>query len=149
MLYYNRIDSLNYAKLRNANLVHPNPAKNYTIFTFTQTPVILSLYNSYGQLVFNEEILDKRFRLNTKHFGTGVYFYSYNSKESVNSSEGDGENGPFVAKNKSRFGFECTKEDCRCNDFSRGMIPEEERITVHQNRPCRRLKRGATGTYSR
>ncbi|MCH2021532.1 MAG: T9SS type A sorting domain-containing protein [Saprospiraceae bacterium] len=68
-------------------VVSPNPATNYTIFDFIETPVELSLYNFYGQLLFKTIVHDKQFKLNTKPFGKGGFFYSYSSENFVHSGK--------------------------------------------------------------
>ncbi len=69
----------------------PNPANDYTYINYSiqsTEKMVLSVYNSLGQLQFSEniDVAGKSYRLNTSKLAQGVYYYNISNGKSSSKS---------------------------------------------------------------
>ena len=64
--------------------IYPNPASEYTMFEVEKLPVELTVYDLGNKLIFQENIITKRFKMNTTDLEKGIYLCHLNYKGIIN-----------------------------------------------------------------
>ena len=86
ILRWNTNQPLGYLDVKNNTLnqqnisVYPNPFNHFTTFNIPQQqlPAQLNIYNTHGQLIFNQQINSTQYKFYSNNLSKGIYFYSVN-----------------------------------------------------------------------
>jgi hypothetical protein len=65
--------------------LYPNPARDLAVIETSQTLERVTVYNSLGQLVTDEQVKGTRYELNTAQFSTGAYMVRVTTSEGTTS----------------------------------------------------------------
>jgi len=61
--------------------IYPNPSNDFIFIEYNLHPFILSIYDSFGKIIYNQNIDSEKFSLNTKFLSKGVYSFVIRSKK--------------------------------------------------------------------
>ncbi len=90
---YTSIHKINITKSNLIVKINPNPANDYTIFTFESNGIVhdyvLSIFNAYGEQIGKPlQMKGNTFRFSTQHLLPGLYFYHIMDKTSLTDQSG-------------------------------------------------------------
>jgi len=72
---------------KNEVIVYPNPASDYLVFEMNELDSQLKIYNSRGQIFFNDFFLQKENQIDVSQYSKGIYFYSIRSAGKIKTGK--------------------------------------------------------------